>query len=321
MANATPSRVGQIGLSGATDALFLKVFSGEVLTSYNAKTVMKDKTRTRSISSGKSAQFPAIGRTTAAYHTPGAEITGSTIEHGEKVITIDDLLLSSAFIANIDEAKNHYEVRSEYSTQLGAALAQTYDRNLLSMAVKAAATGDTGAVADQGNAQRVALGSATPSTADVIAAVYDAAARFDNLYIPSEERFVFVPPAIYYDLVQNDKLLDKDYSNPNGSYAMGKVMNVAGFQIIATPNLALNHLNSGTPDYPDTAGNKYGVNATTYRALCMHKSALGTVKLMDIASEAEYDIRRQGTLMVSKMAAGHGVLRPEAIVAIDAAVS
>ena len=55
MANATPSRVGQIGLSGATDALFLKVFSGEVLTSYNAKTVMKDKTRTRSISSGKSA--------------------------------------------------------------------------------------------------------------------------------------------------------------------------------------------------------------------------------------------------------------------------
>jgi len=55
MANATVSRVGQANLSGAVDALFLKVFSGEVLTSYNAKTVMKDKTRVRSISSGKSA--------------------------------------------------------------------------------------------------------------------------------------------------------------------------------------------------------------------------------------------------------------------------
>lgn len=55
MANASPSRLGQANESGAVDALFLKVFSGEVLTSYNAKTVMKDKTRTRSITSGKSA--------------------------------------------------------------------------------------------------------------------------------------------------------------------------------------------------------------------------------------------------------------------------
>jgi len=319
MANATVSRVGQANLSGAVDALFLKVFSGEVLTSYNAKTVMKDKTRVRSISSGKSAQFPAIGRTTAEYHTPGTEITGMTIEHGEKVITIDDLLISHAFIANIDEAKNHYEVRSEYAMQLGAALAQTYDRNLLSMAIKATADGDTGAVADQGDAQRVALG-ATASTADIIGGIYDAAQRFDELYIPSEDRYALVPPSVYYDLVQNDKLLDRDYSDPNGSYAMGKVMNVAGFRIVSTPNLAINHAAS-TPDYPDTSGSKYGVDATNYKALCMHKSALGTVKLMDIAAEAEYDIRRQGTLMVTKMAVGHGVLRPEGIVALEEAAS
>lgn len=55
MANATPSRVGQALGSGDTRALFLKVFSGEVLTTFNAATIMKDKVRTRSISSGKSA--------------------------------------------------------------------------------------------------------------------------------------------------------------------------------------------------------------------------------------------------------------------------
>lgn len=321
MVAATPSRVGQANLAGATDALFLKVFSGEVLSSYNARTVMADKVRVRNIASGKSAQFPAIGRTTAAYHTPGAEILGMSVEHGEKVITIDDLLISHAFIANIDEAKNHYEVRSEYSTQIGAALAQTYDRNLLSMAVKAASTGEAGAVASQGSAQRVALGSTTPTTAALITAIYDAAARFDNLYIPAEDRFAFVPPSVYYALVQNDKLLDRDFSDVNGSYANGKIMNVAGFRIVSTPNLAINHLNAGSPAYPDTAGNKYGINASTYRALLMHKSALGTVKLMDVASESAYDIRRQGTLMVSKMAVGHGVLRPEGIVALDAAAS
>lgn len=264
-------------------------------------------------------QFPAIGRTTAEYHTPGAEINGLTLEHGEKVITIDDLLISHAFIANIDEAKNHYEVRSEYAMQIGAALAQTYDRNLLSMAVKAADDGDTGAVADQGAAVRNAIG-ATPSTADLIAQIYDTAADFDDLYIPSEDRYVFVKPSIYYDLVQNDKLLDMDFGGSNGSYARGKVVNVAGMTIVPTPNLALNHAAS-TPDYPDTAGGKYGIDATDVQALIMHKSALGTVKLMDLATESAYDIRRQGTLMVAKMAVGHGVLRPEAIQTAIAAAS
>ena len=35
---------------------------------------------------------------------------------------------------------------------------------------------------------------------------------------------------------------------------------------------------------------------------------------MDLAVESEYDIRRQGTLMVAKYAMGHGVLRPESAV-------
>ena len=33
----------------------------------------------------------------------------------------------------------------------------------------------------------------------------------------------------------------------------------------------------------------------------------------------EYDVRRQGTLMVAKYAMGHGVLRPEAAIVINEA--
>jgi len=53
----------------------------------------------------------------------------------------------------------------------------------------------------------------------------------------------------------------------------------------------------------------------------MHPQAMGTVKLLDLASEMEYDIRRQGTLMVSKMAVGHGILRPECLYEIKATAS
>ena len=100
MSNANPSGIGLVNNAGTADALFLKQFSGEVLTSFEQATVTADKQMVRTIANGKSAQFPVMGRSSAAYHTPGAEITGTDINHNEKVITINDLLLSSHFISN-----------------------------------------------------------------------------------------------------------------------------------------------------------------------------------------------------------------------------
>jgi hypothetical protein len=316
MSNANPSRVGQAGLTGATDALFLKVFSGEVMSTFNSQTVMKEKTRIRSIQNGKSAQFPAIGKTVAEYHTPGAEILGNNVEHDEKVITIDDLLISNTFISNIDEAKNHYDVRAEYSKQMGQALAQTYDRNLLSMAIKAARdpSGLGAGVAGQGSAASESIG-ATPTTAQIVAAVYDAAATLDTRNVPEADRFVIVSPAVYYALVQDDKLINRDFG-ANGSYSDGSVLNVAGMTIVKSNNMAVDHTTASA--YPDFSS-KYAVAATDTKALVIQRQALGTVQLMDMATEMEYDIRRQGTLAVSKMAVGHGVLRPECIIELRAA--
>ena len=314
MANATPSRIGQALGAGDTRALFLKVFSGEVLTTFNAKTVMKDKVRVRNISSGKSAQFPAIGKTTAAYHTPGTELTGNAIQQDEKVITIDDLLVANTFISKIDEAMSHFEVRSEYSTQMGQALAQTYDRNLFSLAVKAARdpSGLGNGAVGQGDAESVSIG-ATPTIDTIIAQILEAAQKFDEKNVPEGDRYVFVSPDVYWGLVSSDKLLNRDFGGQNGVYSDGTVLKVAGMQIVKTNNLSVDHT-TATVDY----SSKYGVNASDTKALILHPQALGTVKLLDLASEMEYDIRRQGTLMVSKMAVGHGVLRPECIIELRA---
>jgi len=55
MSNATPSRIGQINGANAVDALWLKVFAGEVLTAFQQKQIMMDKHMVRTISAGKSA--------------------------------------------------------------------------------------------------------------------------------------------------------------------------------------------------------------------------------------------------------------------------
>lgn len=317
MANANPSRLGLAtnnGVAGSdNDELFLKLWSGEVLSTFNANTVMKERVRTRKITNGKSYQFPAIGKIDAEYHTAGTEITGDKVDHAEVVITIDDLLISSAFIANIDEAKNHYSVRAEYSKQMGQALAQTFDRNVLSLAAKNVLTPPTKLLSDMDTSEAVSLGGVTTSAA-LISAFYTAAEKLDGKNVSENDRYAIVPPAIYYKLVQDDKILNRDFSGGNGDYSDGKVLRVAGIEIVKSNNMAINH--TLTSRVPNLA--KYDVDATDLNALILTPQAIGCVQLMDVASEAEYDIRRQGTLMVSKMATGHGILRPECMIGITA---
>ena len=79
MANATVSRLGLVNNTGTSyDALFLKVFSGEVLTAFARNNIFNEALHSvRTISSGKSAQFPVLGTATAAYHTVGTPLVGA----------------------------------------------------------------------------------------------------------------------------------------------------------------------------------------------------------------------------------------------------
>ena len=319
MSNATPSRLGQVEATGSADALFLKQFSGEILTAFEQSTVTADKQMVRTIANGKSAQFPVMGRSSASYHAVGTEITGSGLNHNEKVITINDLLLSSHFISNIDEAKNHYDVRSVYSSEMGRALAFQMDKHVLQTMLQAATTTVANADLSDTNTAGTIITSTNSGTAanDLISAIFDAAQALDDAYVPAEGRFCFLKPEQYYLLANASNATNVDFRGA-GSIAMGNIPQVAGINIVKTPHLPTSNV-TGTGVDAGGAGGAQTVNAANTTALIAHTSAVGTVKLMDLAVESEYDIRRQGTLMVAKYAMGHGVLRPEAAVQIQSA--
>ena len=325
MANASPVSVGKVNAGGSEDALFLKVFAGEVLTSFERASKTQGADMERSIASGKSATFPVMGRVGASYHTAGAEITGSDINHNEKVITINDLLISSVFLSNIEEAKNHWDVRSAYSQEIGRALAFTKDKHIL-QTIGQAAQGSAN-VADTSYASGTVLtntgiASATASTAAnaMIDSLFDAAKQLDANYVPSEGRKCFMRLEEYYKLANATNAVNVDFSG-KGSIADGKVLKIAGIELVPVAHFVSSNVNSGVDQGSATAGgsNPQAVDLSNYVALVSHPSAVGTVKLMDLGVEKEYDIRRQGTLMVAKYAMGHGVLRPEAAVGIKEA--
>ena len=325
MANASPVSVGRVNAGGSEDALFLKVFAGEVLTSFDRASKTAGADMVRSISSGKSATFPVMGRVAAAYHTAGAEINGSDVNHNEKVITINDLLISSVFLSNIEEAKNHWDVRSAYSQEIGRALAFTKDKHILQTIGQAslASANVTGGDATT-NITNTGIASATDATAAnaMIDAIFAAAKELDANYVPSEGRKCFMRLEEYYKLANATNAVNVDFTGgANGGVASGKVMKIAGIELVPVPHFVTGNVNSGVAQGSATNGgsNPQAVNLSNFVALVSHPSAVGTVKLMDLAVEKEYDIRRQGTLMVAKYAMGHGVLRPEAAVGIKEA--
>ena len=300
MSNATASRLGQVNAAGDVNSLFLKVFSGEVLSAFERENLMLNMTNVRSITSGKSAQFPITGTISSSYHTIGNEILGTAVNKNEKVINIDDMLLANAFVAELDELKNHYDVRSIYSKEMGQALA--------SRASTANVTGgNLGSVITDADADT--------SASSLKDSIFDAIQKLDENDVPSSDRFIVVKPDQYYQLLNLDSVMSRDFSANAGDRAKGFITTIGGVPLVKS-NTAVASFTDQSSASTSGTNNTYIGNFSTVQAVIFHKQAVGTVKLKDLVLETTYDPRRLGTLMTARMALGHGILRPECAVSI-----
>jgi hypothetical protein len=339
--NTSPSRVGQVNSAGDVDALFLKKFSGEILQTFEESNIFKPLHTVRTIENGKSAQFPVTGIASADYHTPGENIADagnsylSDIKKAEQTITIDKMLLASTFLSNIDDVKNHYDIRSVYANELGKALALRFDTAIAKTFIAAARSsavitgGKTGGQLDVANndfsAGDVAGTPAAVTGAELITALFTAAQKLDENDIPGDGRFAVLRPSEYYKLITggsgavaiNTSAANKDVGG-SGSLASGSIAQVAGIQIYKSTHIPSTDLSAVSTGDGASSNDLFGASGVGYNGdfrnslgIVGHSAAVGTVKLLDLATESEYQIERQGTLFVAKYAMGHGILRPE----------
>ena len=334
MANVPGQKVGTDqgkGKSGSDAlALFLKVFAGEVLTAFTRRSVTADKHIVRTIQNGKSAQFPVMGRTSGVYLAPGERLSDKRkgIKHTEKVITIDGLLTADVMIFDIEDAMNHYDVAGEYSNQLGEALAIAADGAVLAeMAILCNLP--EGNIAGLGTASVLEVGKKDDLKAPaklgeaIIRQLTIARAKLTSNYVPAGDRYFYTTPdnysAILAALMPNAAnyaaLIDPE---------TGNIRNVMGFVVVEVPHLVQGGAGETRGDdgisiasgqkhaFPATATGGVKVAMDNVVGLFSHRSAVGTVKLRDLALERDRDVNAQGDLIVGKYAMGHGGLRPEA---------
>ena len=335
----TLSRLGQINATGGSwandNALFLKVFSGEVLTAFKRNCIFGDTTLKRSISSGRSAQFPVTGRFTATSVTPGDFIDGQgSMAQNEVVIRIDDYLTAAADIFSLDEAKTHFDQRSIYSTELGEALARAYDKRIARLVAIGArtSTGDLTANLPTGlspddpfrTGTQIDLNNAAATANDYVAAVFTAAQALDEKDVSSDNRVLVCTPEIFYTLIQSDRAVNFDWNQQgaNGSYKEGQIVKLAGFSIYSSNNIAQGNASADAGEQGFVFNGSQvtsAANMTNTGMLAFQRNAIGVVTLKDIQmsmSGNDYEVMYNSTKMKAQYACGFGVLRPECCVEV-----
>ena len=349
------TRQGQLNSAGDARALYLKLFSGEMFKGFQHETVARDMVTKRTLKNGKSLQFIYTGRTTAEFHTPGNSILGNdkgAPPVAEKTITCDDLLISSAFVYELDETLAHYELRGEISRKIGHALAEKYDRLIFRAIAKGARQASpitaTGLVEPGGTQIRV--GSTTNesdaySPAGLVNAFYDAAAALDEKGVSGSGRCAVLNPRQYYALIQDigtNGLINRDVQGTSLQSGNG-IIEIAGIKIYKSMNIPF--LGQHGVKYAGTTGetsplrmpsnvgddildgqasvaglnNNYGGAAAFDKScgLIFQKEAAGVVEAIGPqvqVTSGDVSVVYQGDVILGRLAMGADFLNPAAAV-------
>ncbi len=246
------TRPGQLNAANDARALYLKLFSGEMFKGFQRNTIARDLVTKRTLKNGKSLQFIYTGRTTAEYHVPGRSILGNddgAPPVAEKTITIDDLLISSAFVYELDETLAHYDLRGEISKKIGYALAEKYDRLIFRSIAKGArvpsAVGKAGSpkTFEEPGGTQIQVGAGSDAddalvSSKIVTAFYDAAAALDEKGVSNDGRVAVLNPRQYYALIQDvatSNLINRDVQGTALQGGQG-IMEIAGIKIYKSMN-------------------------------------------------------------------------------------
>ncbi len=259
------TQLGQANLAGDKRALYLKLFSGEMFKGFQRNTIARDLVMKRTLKNGRSLQFIYTGRTKSEFHTPGNSILGDSNNAppvAEKTITCDDLLISSAFVYDLDETLSHYDLRSEISRKIGYALSEKYDRLIfraITRGARAASPITASGYVEPGGTQ-VRVGTTTNasdaySSTALVSAFYDAAAAMDEKGVSQDGRVGVLNPRQYYALIQavgSNGLINRDVQ---GSALQGGegIVEIAGIKIYKSMNIP----------FFSQYGTKYGTGSAT----------------------------------------------------------
>jgi hypothetical protein len=329
----------------APGQLYGQVFESEILTRFVEYLQFAPKVRSKSIATGTKAKFPATWKLDTTIHDRGEELFGQEIATREYEINLESRPVVSTYETDdLEQDLSYYDVRSELAAETGRALAKQWDIKTMYWLHQAATYVNVASMAGSsifpaGGGATVKTATLTPD-ADGAIAILDAVeaqvVAWENGYVPQENRYCAVTPAMWYAI--------KNVGMPTAGTNVGLYRPLFGSHQMGLPGGPGQMGNEGpdsyimhngvaifrTPWLADTSvmadrssdaaiDALYRKNYSDTSAILFQEQAVGTVMHTGIKTEMDRDVRRQTDFTVSKMFTGGGILRPQCAAIIKSA--
>lgn len=344
MANAVPTYGAQDLGTGDVRALALKMYSGQVRATFDAKTPLLSMVQRQTITSGKSFQFPFIGDADGGEHTPGTERTGNTKPlTEERTVPVDDQEIEAHnWLTKVDENVRHYDVASRYGQKHGAFLANYLESRAARMACLGARQDSRGS-GDFPSGILVQRSAAGEAAAYPMSALGSRNLQNDlgEAMQATQERNVmsditptfFLTPYAYRVLLQDNTLSSAEYLlNPATNNKVTAVMNmVHGWRVIMGTNMPAYATAAGKPGFVTgsvvdevTGGESAyrGNFSDTVGFGITHSESLGFLQFGGIETAGpEWDENRRSSFLSAAFHGGIKWLRPDTCVELYASTT
>lgn len=291
--STAPVRDGHQGgiNSGAVNPLYIEQYGGEVEHRILKDSFMRQFFNFKSVRGTDTITNDRMGFTALQKVSRGVRPTDSSPTFDNISVKVDTLVLARTNQFLLDDFLEHLNVRKEVGMEHGKTIGKFFDEAFIIQGIKAAQITNTdpagvslggwegsaptniSRTAPEGfqGGTTIILGTAGDETdADALElAIQDLCLKIEEKDVELNGGVILVRPAQYYALLRNDKLISRDYSEMNGDYAKGQVLQANGVRIQTTNRFPALAGGAVSGHFLSNAGNGNAYDTTVNDAKCV----------------------------------------------------
>jgi len=307
-------------LSDLDTDLMIDEYGGEVESQFAKSSIMRQYVKIRPVRNTDTIVNNRVGKTTLKKLQPGVRPPADPTPFGKVQLTVDTVVLARDNRSMLNEFQTHFDVRMELAQDHGKEIGKFFDQAFIIMAIKGSLA--AAPVLGDGNPAKQSIGAGKNKVLaaagdeddpDKLAqAITDILVQMEEEEVPVEELVVFVRPTRFQTLLNNNKLLSRDFAAGNGDFAKGLLWEINGARIVKTariPEAAItDHFLSNAQN-----SNAYDLSASQAKAVAviLHPKSLLAGETIPLTSDVWFSKEEKQWFIDSFLAFGVAINRPD----------
>lgn len=309
-------------LSDQDRSEMIEEYGGKVESQFAKSSIMRSFVPVRPVLGTDTLINRRVGRTRLGRLTPGVRPEANPTNFGRTQVTVDTVVYARDNRSLLNEFQTDFNARMELGEDHGKEMGKFFDEAFLIQAIKSAYLPAPATLNGAIGAGKVEDLTATGDENDpdkLYTAIVKILVDMQEEEIDTSECAIFVRPRQHEVLLNNDKLVNGDYSSA-GDFADGKFKGIMNSPVVSTARIPQGAVTGHFLSNADN-GNAYDLTAAQAkaRAIIMHPKSLLAGETIPLSSDVYFDRIEKQWFIDSWCAFGVANNRPDVCGVVNAA--